>query len=313
MRVGIGAQLLSYPRASRSGVGNYIRLLLAHLPTALGEHYLDVFAGSDAELPTAKIDTAHVSEHRFALPLRARAVRLPYEQAWLPAAARRRHVDVFHHPDPLALRIGAAPRTVVTVHDMTPFLFPETFGMQRARYKQLVVRRAVAAADRVITDSEATRRDVLELLDIETERVVTVHLGTDAGWQPASSDRLAEVHRRLGVESDYLLSVGTMEPRKNLARLIEAYGIAHRRGLDVPLVVVGPTGWKSQTALVDPARHGVEDKVVLAGFVTGDELRALYARASAFVYPSLYEGFGLPVLEAMACGVPVIASSAPAV
>jgi len=308
MRVGIGAQLLSYPRASRSGIGSYIRHLVAHLTDALGGDGLDVFLGADAEL-----DVSGPTIHRSALPLRARATRLPYEQIWLPLEARRAGVDVFHHPDPLALRIPAARRTVVTVHDLTPFLFPDTFGSQRARYKQLVVRRAVAGAHRVIADSDATRDDLINVLGVDPERVVTVHLAADEGWRPLTDPGTPAIHARLRLHGDYVLSVGTFEPRKNLARLIEAYGMARRRGIRAPLVLVGPTGWKADAVGADPARHGIEDHVVRTGFVSHDELRALYGRASAFVYPSLYEGFGLPVLEAMACGAPVIASSTSAV
>lgn len=304
MRIGIGAQLLSYPRASRSGVGSYIRLLLEHLPLTLDDHELVVFA--DERRTTA--GAAQVTERPAPFPLRMRAVRLPYEQLVLPALARRAQLDVFHHPDPLATTISPAPRIVVTVHDLTAFRFPETFGPQRARYKQAVLARAVTQAHRVVADTDATGRDLVELLDVDPDRVTTVHLGVDACWHPPDDDGAAP-----SCAMPYVLSVGTLEPRKNLGRLLQAFALARARGLEARLIIVGPSGWKTGSLQGDADRHAVADAVEFAGYVPTESLRRLYGGAAAVVYPSLYEGFGLPVLEAMACGAPVIASSTPAV
>ena len=305
LRIGLAAHLLSYPRASQSGVGSYIRLLLQSVPAALGQHELEVFW---AQPSPVSLGGAHHRSTR--LPLSSRLVRLPYEQVWLPLLSRRAGIDVFHQPDPSYSRLRPAPRVVVTVHDLAAFRYAETFGTYRARYKQAVLRRAVHAADHVVADSASTRADVLEHCDVDPDRVTVVHLGLDPRWQPVTSpDDLADTRRRLGIPERFVLHVGAMEPRKNLPRLIEAYGRARHRGMDAGLVLAGPSGWLSEETQRAPARWGVENDVTFVGHVSFDDLRALYSQARALAYPALYEGFGLPVLEAMACGAPVVTSN----
>jgi glycosyltransferase involved in cell wall biosynthesis len=160
-----------------------------------------------------------------------------------------------------------------------------------------------------VTISEHARSELIELLAVAPHRVTAVHCGVDAWWRATEDPaELAGARERAGLPARYLLSVGALEPRKNLALLIEAYALARRKGLTLPLVVAGPAGWRSREIRDAPRRHGVADHVLLVGHLSRSDLRAAYSQAEAFVFPSLYEGFGLPVLEAMACGTPVIAS-----
>jgi glycosyltransferase involved in cell wall biosynthesis len=311
VRIAVPAHLLEYPPASRTGVGTYIRNLLTALPQAASTDHIEVFWGRHGrqlshELPAASNMTHHFS----ALPLRARVLRVPYERVGLSRAVRAVAADVLHLPDPAITGLpsrGRRPRyrTVTTVQDLTPMLHPDSYGT-RARYKSAVIRSAVRHADMIVAASNATRSDILEQLGADPERVVTVAHGVAPCFRPVSD--ADEVRTRFGLPPHFLLSVGRLDPRKNLVRLFEAFAGARAQGLRAPLFVVGQPGWLYDDILRAPARLGIADDVVFMSHVPLERLVAMYATSDAVVYPSLYEGFGLPVLEAMACGAPVITS-----
>jgi glycosyltransferase involved in cell wall biosynthesis len=210
----------------------------------------------------------------------------------------------------------ALPRTrgaalVVTVHDLTLLRQP---ALGTAALRRLVgrVRRSVAEARRVIADSECTRRDLCALLDVPGEKICVVPLACDEHFRPQPRETArARIAERYGLRAPYLLHVGTLEPRKNLERLVRAYARLRRARRDAPLLaLVGPPGWGDAAVHRAIDEAGAEEFVRLTGRVPADDLAALYAAAELFVFPSLYEGFGLPLLEAMACGLPAVASSA---
>lgn len=218
----------------------------------------------------------------------------------LPLLARRYRLDLLHCPLPMPLRPGAVP-SVVTVLDAIPALFPAWFppimGLRLRRW----LRRGVLAADAVITISHATAADVRRLFPDLPTPVYPVHLGSFLEGIPAP------------VRPDqppYLLAVGTLEPRKNLARALEAYAMLVHRRPGVPrLVVVGGQGWGGVDLEAIIGQYGIAGNVERAGYVSDAALHALYAGAGLLVYPSLYEGFGFPVLEAMSAGCPVVTSN----
>jgi glycosyltransferase involved in cell wall biosynthesis len=173
----------------------------------------------------------------------------------------------------------------------------------------------VARADFVVADSENTRRDVIRLLGTPPERVAVVYGGVDPSFQPVSDPaRLGALRERLGVgEAPFILAVGVIEPRKNLSQLFEAFErLRGRREVArklVKLVVVGRRGWLWQDILARAERSPWRDEIIFPGFIPESELATLYSAAAVLAFPSLYEGFGLPILEAMACGTPVVASN----
>jgi glycosyltransferase involved in cell wall biosynthesis len=223
--------------------------------------------------------------HRF--PGSSRVAKVARDTAWylgaLPVAAGRD--DVLHVPGHRGPPLSAAP-LVVTIHDLAVFRHPETFNRWTRTYSRTFLPRLARSATRVIAVSEFTAREAIELLGVEEERVRVIPHGVEAPFEPNGP----------AAGGEYVLAVGTLEPRKNLPRVVLA---AERAGVDVR--VVGGAGWGD----VD---------VQSAGFVSDEELARLYRGATCLVYPSLYEGFGLPVLEAMASGTPVVTSeqSAPA-
>jgi glycosyltransferase involved in cell wall biosynthesis len=216
-------------------------------------------------------------------------------------------MDLVHAPSPVALPPpGANQRLVVTVHDLAFRVYPRLFPAAWRNLFRAGVRRAAATADAIITVSEHTARDLVGFTRADPNRV---HVTPLAASLPETGAEPGEVIERLKVPRRYLLFVGVLEPRKNLVRLVRAYRRAVAAGaLPHALVLAGPMGWHSRQLLREVATPGPGD-VVLTGRVRAGELDALYRGASAFAYPSLYEGFGLPVLEAMARGIPVVTSA----
>jgi glycosyltransferase involved in cell wall biosynthesis len=225
-------------------------------------------------------------------------------------------VDIYHSiRQPLAARDRVPARVrVATIHDMVPSLHPEVTEERFVAFHDAVVRSIDVDRDWVMCISESTRRDFVDLTGMAPERTFVVPLAASSRiFRPEEDEaRLQTVLARHGIaDRRYVLSVSTLEPRKNLPRLIAAFsGLAANPGLgDVRLVLVGALGWKSEPLLEAIRAAGLSsDRLMLLGHVPDEDLSALLTRASVFAYPSLYEGFGLPVLEAMQCGAPVVTS-----
>ncbi|GAG07760.1 unnamed protein product, partial [marine sediment metagenome] len=201
--------------------------------------------------------------------------------------------------------------TLLTVHDLSFLRYPGTFVPALRRYLERVVPRSIARADLVLADSAHTRFDIVSLLSVPPVKVQVLYSGVPPRFQPQPEPGEAErirTHHSLG-ERSYVLSVGTLQPRKNHVRLMRAFSqLTNRPSLQ--LLIAGGRGWLCQDILAEAGKH--TDRVRILGFVDEADLPALYRSAVLFVFPSLYEGFGLPVLEAMACGVPVVCSNASA-
>ncbi len=214
-------------------------------------------------------------------------------------------VDLFYSPDFVLPPTRPRTRTLLTVHDLSFLHYPDHFVPKLVRYLERVVPASVARADRVLADSEATRADLIRLLGTPPEKVEVLYSGVDARFRPEPEPGERErLRARYGLDRPYVLSVGTLQPRKNYVRLIRAFVRLPDTGR--VLVIAGGRGWLYESVLEEAARH--PDRVRVLGFVEDEDLPALYRGADLFVFPSFYEGFGLPVLEAMACGVPVVCS-----
>jgi glycosyltransferase involved in cell wall biosynthesis len=220
--------------------------------------------------------------------------------------------DVFHCSDVL-LHKPRGTRTVVTVHDLSTLLFPQLHLRSTVELHEKKIRFVRQQADLVIAVSENTRRDVIEHLGVRPDRVHVVYEAADAQFRPIEdTDTVATVVHRYGLmPNNYVLTVGTLEPRKNQTRLVEAFHLLRQGGAasNLKLVLAGRKGWLCDDLFRRVEELGLTKDVVFAGVVPDKDLPALMNGALMFVYPSLYEGFGLPVLEAMACGVPVITSN----
>lgn len=299
------------PAAHRkAGLGRYARELAEHVHATDTEHTYTLFTyqPSRARVPEA---LAHLPTLSVALPakpwrmsvLLAHYLRLPMDRMF-PG------VDLFHGTDHL-LPPFRRIRSVFTLHDLIPQLLPEFHLPMNRWFLSLMFPRFLREADAVIVVSECTKRDALRLYHVPEEKIRVIYEGVHPRFAPVR-DRveIARVRAAYHLPDDYILYVGTIEPRKNLMRLLEAFRALKQEGYPQRLVLVGALGWLYEPVLDSLAALGLEDDVIRPGYITDHDLPALYSGAAMFVFPSLYEGFGLPPLEAMASGVPTIVSDA---
>ena len=301
--VGVNAHLLSLAEGYRSaGITSYIFHLLRHLPGVAEEMEYTVFL---SEKRYSGGSGLHLQLSR--LPTNRPPVRILWEQTLLPWIARREGIDLLHNMAFVGPLASSCP-FVVTVHDLSFVFFPHSFRSLRRSYLRVFARMSVRRARRVIAVSESTKNDLVQIYGISPAKIDVVHHGVDASFQPLPADQVASFRQQRGLPDRFILFVGTLEPRKNIVRLIEAYARLPKDRL--PLVLVGGKGWFYDEIFAKVEALGLTGDVRFAGFVPAEELPLWYNAADLFVYPSIYEGFGLPPLEAMACGTAVITSTA---
>lgn len=216
--------------------------------------------------------------------------------------------EVFHATEHLLLPLRTVP-TVLTVHDLIFRLFPEHHTRLNYWYLNATMPLYCRRATAIISVSEATKRDLVRLYRLPAAKITVVHEAAAPHFMPAAPERVANVRTRYGLPARYILRVGTIEPRKNLERLLEALAVLRRLAPDARLVIVGARGWLTEGFFRRLEALGLGDAVQLAGRVPDEDLPAIYSGAELLVEPSVYEGFGLPLLEAMACGTPVVCSA----
>lgn len=305
--IGLNAHLLNLSGNYRSaGINWYIYHLLQHLTPSHDLAYT-VFLSE----PNAHTHFKHLAIAQSRLPTHKPSVRIFWEQCIQPLALYRANIDLLHALA-FAGPVASSIPWIATVYDLSFVRYPHSFHRANRIYLTWAVRHAVRHARRIIAISASTRRDLIERFGAAPERVVVVYCGADPAFTAVRHEpAIAELRTRYNLPAKMILHVGTIEPRKNLVRLIHAFARAKRAAhLPHQLVLVGARGWKY--AEVDAAieHAGVTNEVRLVGYVPQAELPLWYQAADLFVYPSLYEGFGLPPLDAMASGVPVITSNA---
>ncbi len=303
LRIGIDATPIP-PR--RVGAGNYIFNLVDGLARVDSGNQYWVFAKREHILEW----NIRQANFRFLdCASRMRPLRVAWEQSILPVLVRRYRLDVLHSPHYTTPVLNGS-KSVVTFCDMIFYLYPQVHTLGKRLLFRWFMRRSARRARRIITISQSSAKDIARILHVPDRRIVPVSLGVGDTYRPVRSDRqLSEVcaHYRLEPHR-YILYVGVLEPRKNIPRLLEAYALLWKAGIRQHLAIVGRHGWNCEDIFRAIASLGIENQVVFTGYVPEQHLPVLYSAARAFVYPSLYEGFGLPVLEAMACGTPVVTS-----
>ena len=203
-------------------------------------------------------------------------------------------------------------RSVVTIHDLSALLHPEKHRSRLVRRARLRLPLVVRVADMIITPTESVKREVCRHLSVKPDKVTAIPSAARRSFQPIPFAQTAEIRKRLGVEDNFLLFVGTLEPRKNLLTLLKAFAqILSQRSQRPQLVIAGGEGWLMDDSFAFIKKAAISERLRFTGYLSDDDLCALYSSCRVFIYPSVYEGFGLPPLEAMACGAPVIAGRIP--
>lgn len=315
MRIGI-----DYTAAvrQRGGIGRYTRSLVRTLSRLDAEREYTLFVtggwgngdGLGSWPSNFRVRSVPVPDRW--LNILWQRLRIP-----LPVQAATGRIDLFHSPDFVLPPTGRTP-TVLTVHDLSFLRVPSCYVPAFRRYLEGAVAQAVKRADRILADSESTRHDLIELMSVQPERVTVIYPGVDRRFHPIEDpDELQQVRDRYALPAKFILGLGTLQPRKNFAGLIEGFGrLVYTSSSwadpaecpELHLVVVGAQGWMYDNVYEAARSSGVVDRVHFVGFVADRDLPTLYNLAILFAFPTWYEGFGLPALEAMACGTPVVSA-----
>lgn len=303
-RVGLNALLLSSGQATyrSAGIHNYLSGLLPHLAPADERFTYTAFVSAEASQLNG-----NMSLYRTGAAAARPAARVVWEQLVQPWAGFRAGVDLLHCTAFVSPLLAPAP-TVVTIYDLTFRKVPSRFQAGRRLYLSTFTRLSCTRARRVIAISESTKRDVVSFYGVAPERVDVVYPGCEPVFSRASDAAISEFRARRGLPDKFILCLGTIEPRKNLSTLITAFAKLRPQG--VKLICAGGRGWMYQDVFQTVEELHLSRDVIFPGFVPREELPLWYSAAHAFVYPSSYEGFGIPVLEAMACGVPTLTTNA---
>lgn len=306
MLIGIDASRATV--AERTGTEAYSLHLIRGLLDLESEHCFRLYF-NQAPAPglfSTIAGAAHCEQRAIAFPRLWTHVRLSAEMLVRPP-------DVLFVPAHV-LPLVHPRRSVVTVHDLGHRFYPKAHTPGQRRYLEWSTRYHVSSAAHLVADSKATKQDLVQHYGADEARITVVHLGVDPSLQPVRVPaKLARVRAKYGLGDAYLLYLGTLQPRKNLVRLIDAFAEVCQAGdvaPDLQLVLAGKRGWLYQEILERGRELGLEARILFPGYVSAADLAALYSGAHLFVMPSLYEGFCLPVLEAMACGTPVACSAA---
>jgi len=291
----------------KTGVGHYTFELAVEVSRQSPSDSFEILS----HLPFADLDPA---------PANLKLIKQPVNSAtkhwWtigLPLYIKRARLDLFHGTNYDIPVWGGCP-TVLTIHDLSLLLFPETHEQRRVERARRRLPWMSRRATLIITPTEAVKSEVCEHLRIPRDKVIVVNEAPRRTFQPLPREQALATVRQLGLDDEFILYVGTIEPRKNLITLVKAFeDVLHSTTLRPQLVIAGKQGWLTDElfAYIDKANLG--DRLRLTGYLGDDELRALYSACRVMVYPALYEGAGLPALEAMACGAPVITTNTPAI
>ncbi|HVS82616.1 MAG TPA: glycosyltransferase family 1 protein [Pyrinomonadaceae bacterium] len=307
MRIGLDGFPLLTPR---TGVGHYTFELARALARLAPSDEFELVA--PGPFPGSIIEDIRRNCPDNLRAVNAEASSIRRRRWWavgLPLYLRKASLDLFHGTN-YEVPLWSKRRSVLTIHDLSILLHPDTHQADLARRARRRLPVMARSASMIITATECVRREICQHLHVKPDRVVVTPYAPRSGFQAMPAEQANQTKRRFGVEDEFILFVGTVEPRKNLLTLVRAFEQVLRQTSRRPqLVVVGAEGWLMDELFAFIKESAISDRLRLTGYLDDDDLRALYSSCTVFVYPSIYEGFGLPPLEAMACGAPVIASN----
>jgi glycosyltransferase involved in cell wall biosynthesis len=219
-------------------------------------------------------------------------------------------LDIVHDTYEIgALSFKTSFKKIITVHDLSPFLFPDMFSSRAVLLHKLLFSKTLQSVDKILTVSECSKRDLVTHFNVPEDKIKVIFNGVDTKFKPLNKDDVNEFLKKYNLNFPFILFVGTLEPRKNLPNLFKAYSQLKKKNISHKLVIAGKKGWKYQEIFETVNKLNLKNDIIFTDYIPENDLPALYNAADVFVYPSIYEGFGLPPLEAMACGTPVVTSN----
>lgn len=308
MRIGINARCL---QRSRAGIAQYVYYLLLYLKAVARKNQYILFLGSNNYI-FEDIESLDFLCDVSKLSTKNQLFKIAWQHLYLPARIKNIGIDVFHEPTFVAPYFKKCP-TVITIHDLSYKLLPDCYTLRNRLYLEWLMERSINSSDKIIAISENTKKDLLLNYRIKEEKVKVVYEGVDEVFCPVADlndGSIDMVKAKYGIKGDFILMVSLISPRKNMVNLIRAFSmLKKKRRISHQLVIVGKKGWLYKEVFEEAVASGYEKDIIFCNFVPQYDLVSLYNAAAVFVYPSLYEGFGLPLLEAMACDCPVVASN----
>ncbi len=308
MKIAIDVRTINKPR---SGVGYYVTNLVEQLRVIDQENNYCLIS-NDNGLGAHLTESPNFNHCHTVISNENHMIGDLWENTYLPRSLKSRGIDVFHGPAFMIPLYKRDLKTVATIHDIVAYILPRTIPMKYSLYMKALIGQVVKRADRIISVSESTKRDLVRWLGAPEGKITVVPQGVGKEFHPALPDDNGGelVREKFGIRGDYLLFVGNLEPRKNLIRIMHAFEMARdRAGRDLQLVICGKKGWLYDDILAAYQRIRRDSEIILTNYVNEADRLRLYQNARTFLFPTLYEGFGMPVLEAMACGAPVITSN----
>jgi glycosyltransferase involved in cell wall biosynthesis len=307
MRIGLDGFPLLVPL---TGVGHYTFELARALALLAPSDQFELVA--PGPFPSSIIEDIRLNCPDNLRAVNAEATSISRRRWWavgLPLYLRKSSLDLFHGTN-YEVPLWSKRRSLLTIHDLSILLHADTHKADLTRRARRRLPMMVRSAARIITATQCVRREICEHLHVKADRVMVTPYAPRSGFQAVPAAQANQTKQRLGIEDEFILFVGTVEPRKNLLSLVRAFEQILRQTARRPqLVVAGAEGWLMDELFAFIKQSSIGDRLCLTGYLDDDDLRALYSSCTVFVYPSIYEGFGLPPLEAMACGAPVIASN----
>lgn len=304
MKIGI---ITDFIDGNQGGIGIYTHNLIKQLNEIdeFNEYYLIHGESKDTQIYKANEE---ILVKKYSFPKGSTAI-WRYFSTPLKLKSMNQ-LDIVHDTyeiGPLSIKMPF--KRIITVHDLSPFLFPNTFSSSNVLFHKIFFSKTLRSVDKIITVSESTKYDLVTYFNVPEDRIKVIFNGVDTKFRSLRENDVNEFLKKYNINFPFILYVGTLEPRKNLPTLIKAYYQLKKKNINHKLVIAGRKGWKYQKIFETIDKLNLKDDIIFTGYVPENDLPALYNAADLFVYPSIYEGFGLPPLEAMACGTPVITSN----
>ena len=306
LRIGINAR---YAQRQITGIERYTVELIRNLARIDAKNRVMLFFNKHERIPKLT-NNPFFQNYISSFPTTRTSMRILWDQIFLYFEIKKNRLDIFHGPS-FVVPILKPKRCkyVTTIHDLSWFYYPESFTFLNRLFFTLFLPRSINNSDMIIADSYSTKKDIIKFFKVSSEKIKVIYLGIDERFKKSSASEVRNILDKYTLPPDFILSIGSLLPRKNVVNILKAFHALKKKGHKEKLVIIGKKAWLYEQIFSVIKEYHLEDDVIFTGYVDDRDLPALYSASELLLFPSLYEGFGLPILEAMACGCPVITSN----